>query len=462
MRPSRFLMVMVVSSVVLIFAGPSSLAQTVTDIYSFTGQGSSQDPSFITPAQGRDGALYGTTQGSGGFPDYGSVFRLTTAGLGGQLFAFDYTDGGNPSASLMLATDGSLYGVAAGGGSSGDGVFFRITPSGVQSVLHNFAGGTDGTFPRSAPVQASDGNLYGTTEGTLSAGSGATIYRYTATGAFSTIYQFDENTGTIAPLIQGTDGNLYGTAYYSGPGFCGSVFKMTRAAVLLMSYSFPCGEGGANPAGPLLQAADGNFYGTTEQGGSLASGIVFKMTPKGRVSILYNFKGGSDGAFPDAGLVQGTDGMLYGTTGGGGSAGFGTLFQISTAGAYKSLYSFTSGMGEYPLSALLQHTDGIFYGAAERGGAHSYGSVYSLDMGLGPFATFVLPTGKVGQSAQILGQSLTGTTSVTFNGVPATSFEVVTDTYMTAVVPSGATTGKVVVTTPSGALTSNVNFRIIN
>jgi uncharacterized repeat protein (TIGR03803 family) len=185
------------------------------------------------------------------------------------------------------------------------------------------------------------------------------------------------------------------------------------------------------------------------------------MTPKGNVSILYNFKGGSDGAFPDAGFVQGTDGMLYGTTGVGGSAGFGTLFQISTAGAYKSLYSFTSGMGEYPLSALLQHTDGIFYGAAERGGAHGFGSVYSLDMGLGPFVTLVLPSGRVGQTTQILGQGLTGTTSVTFNGVPATSFKVVTDTYMTAVVPSGATTGKVVVTTPGGTLTSNVNFRII-
>src|SRR5258708_7556844 len=215
MRPSRFFVVMFVSLTALTFAGPSSSGQTVTDIYSFTGQGSSQDPSFVTPAQGRDGALYGTTQGFGGYPDYGSVFRLTTTGLGGQLFAFDYTRGGNPSASLMLATDGSLYGVAAGGGSSADGVLFRITPSGVYSVLHNFAGGTNGSVPRSALVEASDGNLYGTTEGTGSLGNGSTIYRYTPTGVFSTIYQFDQNTAIIDPLIQGSDGNLYGTAYNS-------------------------------------------------------------------------------------------------------------------------------------------------------------------------------------------------------------------------------------------------------
>jgi hypothetical protein len=124
------------------------------------------------------------------------------------------------------------------------------------------------------------------------------------------------------------------------------------------------------------------------------------------------------------------------------------------------LYNFAQAIGQWPNAALLQHTNGLFYGVADIGGTYSEGSIYSLNMGLGPFVAFVRPTGKVGQTAQILGQGLTGSTGVTFNGVPATSFTVVSDTYMTAVVPSGATTGPVVVTTPSGPLTSNVSFRI--
>jgi uncharacterized repeat protein (TIGR03803 family) len=134
---------------------------------------------------------------------------------------------------------------------------------------------------------------------------------------------------------------------------------------------------------------------------------------------------------------------------------------MTTGGTFTLLYIFDSPTGKYPLGALTQHTSGRFYGTAYQGGAEGYGTVFSLDMGLGPFVTVVQPTAAVGGTAQILGQGLTGTTSVTFNGIAATSFKVVTDTYMTAVVPTGATTGKLVVTTPSGPLTSNVNFRII-
>jgi uncharacterized repeat protein (TIGR03803 family) len=185
------------------------------------------------------------------------------------------------------------------------------------------------------------------------------------------------------------------------------------------------------------------------------------MNQKGGVSVLHTFTTSKiEGQYPDGGLAQATDGKLYGSTQLGGGNGFGSLYEITTSGAYTQLYSFTAAVGERPLGALLQHTNGILYGAAFLGGSHGYGSVFSLDMGLGPFVTFVRPTGKVGQTAQILGQGFTGSTSVTFNGVPATSFSVVSDTYMTAVVPSGATTGPVVVTTPSGPLTSNVSFRI--
>jgi uncharacterized repeat protein (TIGR03803 family) len=214
-----------------------------------------------------------------------------------------------------------------------------------------------------------------------------------------------------------------------------------------------------NPVGPLMQAADGNFYGTTSSGGSAGNyGTIFKLDQSESVSILHDFNY-NDGANPVAGLIQGTDGKLYGTAPYGGTNNAGTLFQLGTPGSFATLYHF-GPRGETPLASLMQDTNGTFYGTTYAGGRDGYGIVYSLNMGLGPFVAFVQATGKVGGSVQVLGQDLTGTTTVTFNGVPATSFSVKTDTYMTAIVPAGATTGPVVVTTPTGTLTSNVSFRI--
>jgi uncharacterized repeat protein (TIGR03803 family) len=218
------------------------------------------------------------------------------------------------------------------------------------------------------------------------------------------------------------------------------------------------------PNAGLLQASDGNFYGTTFEGGhGIGCGTVFKLNQAGNVSPVYAFKDAADGCNPEAGLVQGTDGNLYGTTpygGKGGNGGDGTLFQLTTHGVHTILYNFGT-TGYRPLAAPMQDTNGTFYGTTELGGRSGYGTVYSLNMGLGPFVTFVRPNGAVGGTAQILGQGLTGATGVTFNGIAATSFKVATDTFMTAVVPAGATTGKVVVTTPGGTLTSNVTFRVL-
>jgi uncharacterized repeat protein (TIGR03803 family) len=133
---------------------------------------------------------------------------------------------------------------------------------------------------------------------------------------------------------------------------------------------------------------------------------------------------------------------------------------MTTSGAYTLIYNFQTAVGQVPAAAPLQDTNGLLYGTTSSGGTYGFGGVYRLNLGLNPFITFVQPIGKAGHSAQILGQKLTGATAVTFNGVPVTSFAVLRDTFMTAVVPAGATTGPVVVTTPAGTLTSNVNFRI--
>lgn len=441
---------------------PSS-AQTVTDLYSFTGRNSSVEPSNVTPTQGRDGSLFGTTE-----TPNGTIFKVATTGTFRQLDVFSSATGDEPNGGVTLASNGNFYGTTSLGGSSNYGALFKVTPTGSYSVLHEFAGGTDGALPASPPIQASDGNLYGTTYGNTTTSS--TIYKYApASGGYSTIYQFNSavGSGVIASLTQASNGKLYGTAYAGGANNCGSIFELTTSGTLLWSYSFPCAPGGANPVGPLLQAADGNFYGTASAGGSTGhgAGVVFKLDQSSTVSVLYNFVGFNqgvvDGASPFGGLVQGTDGNLYGTTLSGGSGAAGTLFQITTGGNYKLLYSFTNPIGSEPRAALLQDTNGLFYGTASGGGKFRFGSVFSLNMGLGPFVTFVRPSGTAGGTAQILGEALTGATSVTFNGIPATSFKVVADTYMTAVVPSGATTGPVVVTTLGGPLTSNKKFQII-
>ncbi len=441
----------------------TSPAQTVTDVFTFSGTGASQNPAFVTPTQGRDGKLYGTTFGPTSGTSLGSVFKITTTGSGGDLYAFNGTQGANPFGGLTLGSDGSFYGTTGFGGASNEGVVFKITPNGTYTVLHEFAGGADGGNPEAPPIQASDGNFYGTTEGGLVIAS--TVYKITPSGSFSTIYQFDQAHGSTvpAPLIQGSDGNLYGVAEGGGANNCGTVFRMTRSGTVISTYSFLCGNGGKFPVGPLVQASDGNFYGTTSEGGSQNLGTIFKMNKDGKqVTVLHSFRGGiADGEFPVGGLVQGTDANLYGSANGGGSSNDGVLFSISTSGAYTLLYSFQTATGQAPIASLLQHTSGLFYGTTNLGGANGYGVVYSLNIGLGPFITFVRSAGRVGGPAQILGQALTGATTITFNGIAATSFSVVSDTYMTAVVPGGATTGPVVVTTPSGALTSNKNFIIL-
>jgi len=446
-------------SAMLLSLAATSIAQTVKVQYTFNGEGATAYPDQVTLAQGRDAKLYGTAEG--GANSAGEEFR-DFEDLLSAIHLFDTTGGATPVAGVLLSSDGTFYGTTPFGGSAGAGVLYRVTSSGVFSVLHDFTGGADGGYPAAPPIEASDGNLYGTTSGTSTIA--ATVYRYDRAGSFATLRQLQQTEGTFvsAPLVQGTDGNLYGVAPLGGAKNCGSVFKLTPQGAMLFVRSFPCGAAGSIPMGSLTQASDGNFYGTTEFGGTAVNqfGTVFRITPTGKVSRLYSFQGGSDGANPFAGLAQSTDSKLYGVAALGGDSNSGTLFQISTAGEFKALHSFTREEAFSAIASLMQHTSGLFYGTSTKGGANAFGTIYSLDMGLGPFVTFVQPTGKVGQKAQILGQALTGTTSVTFNGVPATNFKVSSDTFMTAVVPDGATTGPVVVKTPTGSLTSNVSFRV--
>jgi uncharacterized repeat protein (TIGR03803 family) len=451
------------SAVCLLFAAAiASQAQTFTTLAYFA-DGSNTYSSLI---QGTDGNLYGTSN-NGGTGSQGSVFEVTFSGTLTTLYSFcsqaNCTDGSLPFSALALGTDGNFYGTTQNGGASGMGVAFKITPGGTYTVLHSFSG-ADGSGPDAGLALGTDGNFYGTTfaggGGNLCVGSCGTVFKITSAGTLTTLHSFGQSDGAnpSAPLIQGTDGAFYGTTYSGGndiyscsPGACGTVFKITSNGKFTSLHAFDFTDG-AKPYAPLVQAANGAFYGTTFEGGdvgfefcSIGCGTVFKISSGGTFSTVHKFYG-TDGGGSYAGLVQATDGNLYGESSDKG------IFKLALPAKLTTVYE---AGGE---TAVLQATDGQFYGtfAASPG---SY-AIFSLNMGLGPFVALVIRSGKVGQTAEILGQGLTGTSRVTFNGVQATSFKVVSDTYMTAVVPIGATTGNVVVTTPTGTLTSNINFRI--
>jgi uncharacterized repeat protein (TIGR03803 family) len=333
----------------------------------------------------------------------------TAIALPGQTFttlhSFEGSDGDMPLAGLIQATDGNLYGTTENGGANGEGTVFKITRSGTLTTLYSFCSPqihcTDGLFPVAGLVQATDGNLYGTTQGPVGTSPYGTVFKITLTGTLTTLHYFCSQTDCTdgvypaAPLIQATDGNLYGTTAGGGAnatgceGFgCGTVFKITPGGTLTTLYSFcsqsACTDGGVPYAG-LVQATNGNFYGTTGSGGAHAGGTVFKITSSGTLTTLYTFCSQTDctdGASPQAGLVQATDGNLYGTTAGGGANATacgiydcGTVFKITPGGALTTLYSFCSQSacsdGDNPVAALIQATDGIFYGTTSEGGANS-------------------------------------------------------------------------------------------
>lgn len=334
--------------------------------------------------QASDGRLYGTAQG-GGPRGGGVVFRVSLKGRLKVLrgFGSKHSDGGSsPVGGLTLASDGALYGTTALGGSHEKGTLFKILPDGQFTSLHAFAGApSDGEQPTAGLVRASDGNFYGTAPFGGAEDLG-TVHRVAPEGDFTVMHSFTQTEGCqpVSPLIEGRDGNFYGTAAWCGGSGQGTVFRMTSGGEVAVLHAFGSPpEDGAEPLSGLLEAADGNFYGTTYRGG-LGFGTVFRLTPAGEFTVVHRFEGWpSDAAFPDGALIRASNGEIYGLTHYGGSHNCGTVYRLRAEGTPpKLLHEFDCFDGYQPRGALLQASNGLLYGTTSGGGTGGYGTVFRI------------------------------------------------------------------------------------
>lgn len=473
-------------------------AQTLTTLYSFCAQRGcpNGDGPGSALVQGTDGNFYGTLNAGGANKNAtfcvfgcGAIYKITPTGELTTLYSFcsltNCADGEDPSTSLVLATDGNFYGTTPYGDTgancpldiftAGCGTVFRITPTGKLTTIHSFCSlpnCADGSEPRASLIQAADGNLYGTTQNGGANGIGS-VYKITLNGTLTTLSSFCSPAGVCndgqypsVGLVQATNGDFYGATAAGGAHNKGTIFKITPAGVLTTLHTFHGAPDGDGVSGGLSLASNGTLYGETFVGGANGDGTIFSITPGGTFTSLYTFcaqSGCADGSNPYNGLVPATDGNLYGLTDGGGVYNNGTIFKITTTGTLTTIYEFCEQSGcpdGTDAAGLFQATDGNFYGTTYGGGANDYGTFYSLSVGLGPFVKTLPIGGIVGKRVGILGTDLTGATSVTFNGVPAT-FTVVSASLITTTVPTGATTGNVQVVTPGGTLSSNAQFYVI-
>jgi uncharacterized repeat protein (TIGR03803 family) len=374
-----------------------SFSQTLKTVVDFDGTNGAEP--YASMVRTADGSLYGTTL-QGGVANSGTVFRVAADGTLTTLYSFcknvrNCRDGAWPRAGLVQASDATFYGVTWEGGLWGWGTLFRITRSGKLTILHSFDF-SSGANPKGTLLRARDGNFYGTTSAGGRHGYG-TVFKLTAKGEMTVLYNFcskpycTDGATPIAGLIQGSDGNFYGTTSQGGieNGNCGAVltcgtlFKLTPTGELTTLHKFcsqsNCADGDGPQAG-LIQATDGDFYGTTVGGGAYIGGTVFKIDATGKLTTLHSFCAPPncfDGNGPEGGLIQAVDGNFYGTTLEA-PQNYGTIFKISSAGVLTVLHSFDWTDGATPWASLLQAPDGTFYGTTVQGGSGEGGTVFQL------------------------------------------------------------------------------------
>jgi len=358
----------------------SGTTGTLATLYSFTGGDDGGNP-IAGLLTGIDSLLYGTTE-TGGSSGFGTAYQITTSGSFSTLHTFATgTDGANPYAGLITGTVGNLYGTAETGGTGGFGTVYQLNTSGTFTTLYSFPGASDGANPYGGVVTGTDGLLYGTTSNG-GAHSLGTVYSVSTSGSFNPLYSFTGGSDGSHPqstLIQAANGNFYGTAVTGGSSSAGTIFEVTSGGALTPIHSFNPGVDGASPYAGLITGTDGNFYGTTETGGTGGYGTVYRLSTSGSVTTLHAFTDGTDGGNPYAGLLQGSDGNFYGTTETGGTGGAGTIYQLASSGSFATLYSFTGGSdGGNPRAALTESTPGVLFGTTTTSGTGGHGTVFEI------------------------------------------------------------------------------------
>jgi uncharacterized repeat protein (TIGR03803 family) len=437
------------ATLALAFVSRTAEAQFTT-LHVFNGP-----PDGATPGggliRGADGNFYGSTQ-SGGTADLGTIYRITPAGVTTILHSFLGPEGADPFGELVRGTDGNFYGTTALGGSAqpfnGPGVIFRMTPAGAFTVLHIFDG-VNGQRPQAGLVQGPDGNFYGVTPRSGATNNGV-IFRITPGGVYTVLRSFTGADGSVpsGALIVGPGNNLFGVTAGGGTANAGTVYRITPAGVFtsLHSFTFAAGDGN-NPLGALEVGADGNFYGTTEFGGTAGGGTTYRMTPVGVTTILHSFAG-PEGLNPLTGLALASDGKFYGTTQVGGANNNGVVFSMTAAGAVVAVHSFVApAEGSNPNTKVLQGADGALYGTtpSNGSGASPRGTVYRLAIAAGPATTttnvqvntgfFTEEDVILSTPASITALTLTITVQITpgltFSGMFQNVFGAITQTHVT-------------------------------
>jgi uncharacterized repeat protein (TIGR03803 family) len=383
--------------IVVIAASAPTQAQTFSVIYSFNqvdGSGYQPEGSVVFDPEGN---LYSTTELGGQNPSnaYGTVFELSPSGTETVLHNFIYTlnrsDGEDPVAGPIRDSEGNLYGTSLFDGTSNYGTIYEIDSAGNETILHNFSGGAaDGAYPGFGNlIMDAAGNLYGTTEegGAFSTG---TVYEFSTSGVLTVLYSFTNGKDggfPYASLVMDTAGNLYGTAIQGGNGGSsggGVIFRVSPNGsggwVETVLHSFKGGTDGKNPESGLTLSPAGHLYGVTGEGGSGGCGVIYEAGTTGGEKVLYGFSasGSGDGCGP-TGVVFFQDGTLYGTTLSGGAFGQGTIFSISSTGVETILHSFNpSTDGGEPNAGVVRGPHGALYGTASIGGANNEGTVFKI------------------------------------------------------------------------------------
>jgi uncharacterized repeat protein (TIGR03803 family) len=339
--------------------------------------------------QATDGDFYGTVNDGYAF-GLGAVFRVTSDGTFTVLHEFaGGADGAHPHAALTQGTDGLLYGTTIVGGPANLGIIFRMTLSGTVSIVHAFTNGDDGAYPYDGGLtHASDGSMYGTSKGNcIFRNCGSTIFRLEASGSLIPLHTFENAYNSITGrLTESRDGNFYATTMHGGGKAYGSILRITRTGVVTTVYEFTGGADQSFPQAGLVAASDGNMYGTTPYANGVGFGTVFRITPSGSMTVLHTFAPDAEGGWPLARLIQAKDGLLYGTTSIRGSndrpgygPGSGSVFRMSIDGDFTVLHRFPSFSlpmsAAYPDVALVEARDGRIYGVANGG---TYGGVFRM------------------------------------------------------------------------------------